>query len=98
VSNLTDASTRVIFERSGNPDPLANIKLMRRFFDQYPAYADKVVLSVKCGLQIDIVSRFICPAKVIDERDELTDNVWRTSRTRPPSGPTSRRQSTSSRP
>lgn len=28
---------------------------MRRFFDKYPAYADKVVLSVKGGLQIDIV-------------------------------------------
>lgn len=42
----------------GNPDPLANIKLIRRFFDKYPDYADKVVLSVKGGLQMDIVRLF----------------------------------------
>lgn len=30
-------------------DPLAGIKLLRRFFDAHPDYADKVYLSVKGG-------------------------------------------------
>ncbi|KAL7412412.1 aldo/keto reductase [Mrakia frigida] len=33
----------------GTPDPLANIKLLRRFFDANPEYVDKVFLSVKGG-------------------------------------------------
>eukprot|EP01117_Protostelium_nocturnum_P008978 TRINITY_DN3224_c0_g1_i1.p1 TRINITY_DN3224_c0_g1~~TRINITY_DN3224_c0_g1_i1.p1 ORF type:complete len:333 (+),score=113.89 TRINITY_DN3224_c0_g1_i1:93-1091(+) len=34
-------------------DPLANLTLLKRFFDKYPDYAPKVVLSVKGGINKD---------------------------------------------
>jgi aryl-alcohol dehydrogenase-like predicted oxidoreductase len=32
-----------------SPNETANLELLRRFFDTYPEYIDKVVLSVKGG-------------------------------------------------
>ncbi|CDZ96728.1 Voltage-gated shaker-like K channel, subunit beta/KCNAB [Phaffia rhodozyma] len=47
------ADAGATFWNSGNfygmSDPLANLKLLRRFFDKYPEYASKIFLSVKGG-------------------------------------------------
>jgi len=38
----------------GQPeDPMANLKLLNRFFDKYPDYAEKIVLSVKGGMDVE---------------------------------------------
>lgn len=35
-------------------DPYANLKLLKRFYDAYPEYKSKTILSVKGGLSIDL--------------------------------------------
>jgi pyridoxine 4-dehydrogenase len=35
----------------GVEDPLANLKLLSRFFEEYPDYVDKTVVVVKGGMK-----------------------------------------------
>ncbi|KAK9457922.1 NADP-dependent oxidoreductase domain-containing protein [Dipodascopsis uninucleata] len=40
----------------GSPEPTLNLDLIKRFFTKYPEYADKVVLSIKGGIDMEAFS------------------------------------------